>query len=50
LRIQVTHHAKFEDSSDSNVACHIGIRFEQTRFWTVLNGPPSSITCFFSWF
>jgi hypothetical protein len=35
----VTHNVKFGDLSDSTVARHIGIRFEQTRFWTVLHGP-----------
>jgi hypothetical protein len=31
----VTQHAKFGDQSDSNMAHHIGIRFEQIQFWRV---------------
>jgi hypothetical protein len=36
---QATHHAKFEDPSDSNMVCHVDLRFEQTQFWMVLYRP-----------
>jgi hypothetical protein len=35
----VAQHVNFGDPSESNVACHIDIQFEQKWFWMVLHGP-----------